>query len=412
MTDNAALILKLLRQQAAIATFGSFALRQTDLMSVLTEAARVCAVGLDVPYSKVCRYRVVENDLVIEAGYGWNRGVIGYVVPHPDDRTPQGVAFTTGLPLICNFLNDESAFILPPFYAEHGIVSTIDVLIKGDGRPYGVLEIDSDQQREFDQHDIDFLTGFANVLGEAVATAERTKILKITIDRMALLVKDKDILLDQKKVMAEELQHRVRNNLQLVCGLLTKQLGDTTDEVGQRGLRAITRRVYTLSQVYDQLLGTEMTRSIDFNAYLKALCANLSDVQAPADGSIRVRYEGAAVMLDLDVVTALGIVAAELVTNSFEHAFAGGGGQIGVSLLYDSGGLTGTMMIRDSGCGFTPMAGSKRHGVGLVNRLCEQAGGSATVEIKSGTLWTISFPVDLDFNPHKNTGIISDINLA
>jgi hypothetical protein len=52
----------------------------------------------------------------------------------------------------------------------HGIISTIDVIIKGNDQPYGVLEIDNDVQHNYDQHDIDFLTGFANVLAEAVAT--------------------------------------------------------------------------------------------------------------------------------------------------------------------------------------------------------------------------------------------------
>ena len=50
MGDDAAKVRKLLRQQAAIAGFGSFALRQSDLLKVLTEAARVCAEGLSVPF--------------------------------------------------------------------------------------------------------------------------------------------------------------------------------------------------------------------------------------------------------------------------------------------------------------------------------------------------------------------------
>jgi hypothetical protein len=55
--DLADQIHTLRRQQAAIAGFGSFALRQTDLLTILTEAARVCAEGLSVPFCKVCRYR-------------------------------------------------------------------------------------------------------------------------------------------------------------------------------------------------------------------------------------------------------------------------------------------------------------------------------------------------------------------
>ena len=81
MDDNAAKVAKLLRQQAAVAGFGSFALRQTDLLKVLTEAAKVCAEGLSVPFSKVCEYRPKENDLLIVAGYGWKAGLVGHVVP-------------------------------------------------------------------------------------------------------------------------------------------------------------------------------------------------------------------------------------------------------------------------------------------------------------------------------------------
>jgi hypothetical protein len=61
---------KLLRQQAALAAFGSFAFRETDLNKILTEAARICATSLEVPFSKVCRYRDGQNDLLIEAGWG------------------------------------------------------------------------------------------------------------------------------------------------------------------------------------------------------------------------------------------------------------------------------------------------------------------------------------------------------
>ncbi|HVA14242.1 MAG TPA: histidine kinase dimerization/phosphoacceptor domain -containing protein [Stellaceae bacterium] len=393
MDDNAAKVRKLLRQQAAVAGFGSFALRQSDLLKVLTEAARACADGLGVPFSKVCRYRAAENDLLIEAGYGWQAGVIGHVVSRADASSPQGRAFVTGEPSICNDLRNDKKFELPAFYAAHGIISTIDVIIKGDDQPYGVLEIDNDQQHDYDQHDINFLTGFANVLAEAVATSARTEILQTTIDRMKILVEEKDRLLDQKKVLAEELQHRVRNNLQLVYGMLSKQLGDTTDEVGQRGIKAIARRVSTLAQVYDNLLGTEMTRTTDFGSYVKSLCLNLADIQSIADG-VTLTCDSDSLILDLDVVTALGIVVAELVTNSYDHAFPDGKGSTVVSVRRAAGDDDmATMTISDNGTGFKTTAESKRHGLGLVRRLIEQVRGTAMVDSHHGTVWTIRFPV-------------------
>jgi signal transduction histidine kinase/ActR/RegA family two-component response regulator len=199
MTDAAAQVQKLLRQQAAVARFGSFALRERDLMSILTEAARACAEGINAPFSKVCQYRAEQNDLLIVAGYGWQDGVIDCVVSRADISSPQGRAFTTGEPAICGDLQKDRYFDLPPFYAAHGIVSTVDVIIKGsDEQPYGILEIDNNRQHDYDQYDINFLTGFANVLAEAVSTASRGAALQVTVDQMKALVEEKDRLLYDK----------------------------------------------------------------------------------------------------------------------------------------------------------------------------------------------------------------------
>ncbi len=196
---DAAKMQKLLRQQTAIARFGSFALRELDLTNILGEAVRVCADGLGVPFSQVCRYRAENNDLVAAAGYGWPDQVIGHVVSRADMSSPQGRAFTTGEPSIC--------YDLPPSYAAHGIVSIVDVIIKAnDGQPYGILEIAADQPRDYDRYDIHFLNGFANVLAEAVSTAARGAALKVTVDQMKSLVEEKDRLLHEKNVADQRLR--------------------------------------------------------------------------------------------------------------------------------------------------------------------------------------------------------------
>jgi two-component sensor histidine kinase len=271
---------RLRRQQAALAGFGSHALGESDLSKVLTEAARVFAEGLEVPFCKVCRYRFEENDLfVVAAGVGWHQGVIGRVVSRADESSPQGRAFITGNPVICGDLSKDASFVLPAFYAEHGIISTVDVVIKKqEGSQYGVLEIDNPVQHDYDHHDINFLTGFANVLAEAVNTSKRnmaphsavSRLEDMVADRDRLLVaknvaleeknlalheknvvlRDEERLLEEKDVLAQELQHRVRNNLQLVHGMLSQELPTTTDKAGKEWIDAIARRVMTLAQVY------------------------------------------------------------------------------------------------------------------------------------------------------------------
>ena len=234
---NTRTIERLLRQQAALANFGSFAFSETDLEKVLSEAARICAESLGVPYSKICRYRPLQNDLLVVAGYGWNAGVVGHVISQADETSTQGRAFITGEPVILEDIRKNNSYDLPDFYAQHGIVSTVDVLIKGKSGPFGVLEADCSQQHTFDEHDINFLTGFANVLAEAAGTAERTATLRATLTQMQILIAEKEALLEEKGVLASELQHRVRNNLQLVYGMLIRQI-EISDDGDKEGTLA------------------------------------------------------------------------------------------------------------------------------------------------------------------------------
>jgi two-component sensor histidine kinase len=291
--------------------------------------------------------------------------------------------------------------VLPSFYADHGIISTVDVVIKGNGQPYGILEIDNSERHSYDQHDIDFLTGFANVLAEAVGTARRTEVLRTTIQRMKDLIvekdrvlTEKDRLIDEKNTLAEELQHRVRNNLQLVYGMLNTQIDQSDEGTSKEGLRAIARRVMTLAQVYDHLLGGGMTRTIDFGEYLKSLCGSLKELELVRRPGINLTCHAAPLFLDLDTVTALGIVVAELVSNSYLHAFPGGKGTILVPLDLSLQADEAVLSVGDDGVGFTEKTESKRHGLGLVKRLMHQVRGSVEChQTNPGTRWTMKFPI-------------------
>ena len=389
---------KLLRQQAALANFGSFAFGERDLVKVLTEAARVCAESLGVPYAKICRHREAENDLVVEAGHGWTTGVIGTVVSAVDEKSTQGRAFVTGEPVIVEDLSTNHSFALPAFYAVHKIVATADVLIKGKGQPWGVLEIDTPRPRKFDQHDISFMTGFANVVAEAVATAGRISVLSTAVEQMEGLIVEKDhllterqALLNEKDVLAGELQHRVRNNLQLISGMLSRQI-DVSDNGGRDGVRAIARRVMSLATIYDHLLGNGLSRTIDFDLYLRSLCESLREFQEVREFAVTLTCDGRPerLLLDLDSVTSLGIIVAEIISNAYLHAFPGRAGAIRVSLERNDAGAI--LTIGDNGVGFVEPAGSKRHGLGLVRRLMEQVEGTIRVASDHGTEWTLGVP--------------------
>jgi two-component sensor histidine kinase len=378
--QNDRTIEKLLRQQAALAKFGSFAFKETDLHKILTEAAIICAASLEVPFCKICRYRAAEDDLLIEAGCGWEVGVVGRVVSQANETSPQGRAFVTREPVILRDIRDANNLALPDFYPAHGIISTVDVVIAAvDGVPYGVLEIDCPRLHQYDQHDINFLTGFANVLAEAVATAQRNKAMQE--------------LFDQQKLLGEELQHRVRNNLQMVSAMLHSYSRTGLDANARIEVSAISRRVMTLAQIYDSLLGVGLSRTIDLSLYLQELCIFLPGLQEEQTLKVELNCQAETMMLPLNHVTVLGMVVAELVTNSYRHAFPIQGGKIDVTLTHAAKGGGAVLTIGDDGVGFTAKAETSRRGMGLVRKLLAQMNGVMTMGAPPGTVWTLNFPL-------------------
>jgi len=226
--------------------------------------------------------------------------------------------------------------------------------------------------------------------------ADRDRLLaakNIVLDDKNALLCEVKRLLEEKDVLGQELQHRVRNNLQLVHGMLSQQLRINSIEAAKDGVNAIARRVMTLAQVYEHLLGTGLSRTIDFAGYLGALCRNFRDLENARHPNVGLICHAETVMLDLDSVTALGLVVSELIANSYGHAFPGGTGTITVSLLRGNPGHEATLVFSDDGVGMVASEHSKRHGLHLVRRLMEQVEGPLALRSDHGTEWTLKFPL-------------------
>jgi two-component sensor histidine kinase len=374
---------KLLRREQALADFGTFAFAEVSLDKVLFEAARVCAASLGAPYSKVCKFQQSQNNLRIVAGHGWKTGVVGYAISGADETSPQGRAFMSGQPQVCPNVKETNTYILPTFYSEHRILSTVDVLVATkSGVPFGVLEVDSPSEDAFDKHDITFLTGFANILAEAVSTSERTEALRVAIARM-------EDLLGEKEILSQELKHRVRNSLHLVYGLLNSEIGAAAhDRDSLIAFRSIALRVMGLAEVFDHLLGVGMSKIINFGDYVSALCENLP--QLYKDYNVNLTCSVEPVALELEQATSLGIVITELVSNAYLHAFPDLSGEIDVTMHVLSG--RGYLSVSDNGRGYVEVE-TKRRGIGLVRRFVEQVEGAMSVRSDKGTTWTVNFPV-------------------
>ncbi|MCP1611885.1 PAS domain S-box-containing protein [Azospirillum lipoferum] len=170
----AASLIRRERQHDLLARFGMAALKSTDIGTLLQQATALCAEGLEAELCKALEW-VKEPDgaerLLIRAGVGWSPGVVGQRSVGSDLASPAGYALKTGEPVITNDLGRESRFRCPALLAEHGVKRAINVIIRGEGEAFGVLEVDSRREGRFDTADAAFLQGVANLLGGAIDRA-------------------------------------------------------------------------------------------------------------------------------------------------------------------------------------------------------------------------------------------------
>ena len=153
-----------IRQQEILAELGVVALQGKTFLELLNETVRLTAEGMNAEFCKVLEYKPAENRLLVRSGVGWHEGIVGRATVGADLESPSGFALRTGKPVISNHLENEQRFRTPELLVEHGIRRAMNVILQGDGSPYGVLEVDSRSEGEFSQNDIAFLQGAANIL--------------------------------------------------------------------------------------------------------------------------------------------------------------------------------------------------------------------------------------------------------
>jgi two-component sensor histidine kinase len=373
------------RHRATLAAFSSYALTEPDLDDLLDEAARASAEALGAPLCRVMQYRADEDDLFLRSGVGWPAGAVGRLKVSADPTNPIGRTFVTGKPVITTDTAASPTAMFPPFFTRHGIVSSLCVPIQGSTGTFGTLGVDYTGSWVFEDDDVEFLFGFARVVAEATSRIRRRRAL----DRA---LQNKEALADERGVLLREMQHRVRNHLQLIQSSLSIQARRTKDTAAQQGFQEVAGQVLALSTLYDHLLGVGMGRTIELGAYLSSLCDSMGQVTGLNGGKIDLVFTANQhVTLGLDRCTALGIVVNELVSNALEHAFAGVSGKVEVSLAA-AGPSEALLIVADNGKGIDRQL-RRSVGMTLVERLVKQVEGSIEVDASSGTVWKITFPL-------------------
>lgn len=366
------------RRQRTLADFGDFALRHDSLDAVLAEGCRLVAEALGTSLAKVIEIDHDREELLVRAGVGWRPGIVGHLRLPMSDKSSETYSITEAKPVISRDIRTENRFCFPDFLMEHGAIAIVNVpIFLPGGRPYGLLQVDASEPREFTDGDIEFLRTYAIILGPV-------------IDRLHK-VNDLQVALDANRHLLQELQHRVKNHIGIITSFVHLRARATASEEVRAELGAIGERVESLRLVHEQLYAKGSAQRLPLRPYLVRLAENLLRLHEGQSGAVRLHPTIDDVELGPDMAVPLGLIVNEFITNSLKYAFDGRGGTIGISLAAAGRDLI-RLRLSDDGRGLpaAPASGSGT-GLRLIERLAQQVGARADWSSPGGTALQLEF---------------------
>lgn len=145
----------LTQRQKLLADFGDFALRCEDLDEILMRACHLVGDALGTELSKVLEIERGEHQALVRAGVGWKPGVVGQAKVSLGERSSEAYSIKVSRPVITPNIHQEERFDLADFLCEHGVQALVNVpIFLPGGRPYGLLQVDAREPRDFGEEDV------------------------------------------------------------------------------------------------------------------------------------------------------------------------------------------------------------------------------------------------------------------
>ena len=189
--------------------------------------------------------------------------------------------------------------------------------------------------------------------------------------------------LRDKDIQLLELQHRVKNNLQMITALIRLEARNAADDGSGERFDRLAGRISSLALLYDMLTASGLDQTVDLGTYLSQIASSV--MQAHAVEGIRLELRVDSWPVSINVAMPAGLVVNELLTNALKHAFPRRGGTIKLHSLIDDTGCRVT--IADDGVGLPdgvtwPKPG--KLGAAIAQSLRQNARASFTVESVPG----------------------------
>lgn len=203
---------------------------------------------------------------------------------------------------------------------------------------------------------------------------------------------------ERKDALLQEVHHRVKNNLAVICSLFYLESIHSAHEETAEIFQDMQNRVHSMALVHESLYGAENLARINFADYARILAEDILASQGRQTGSVHLKTELEPVTMGADLAVPCGLILNELVSNAFKHGFPKDtGGEIKLILRREAGGKY-TLCVLDTGVGIPAgldFKTSQSLGLKLVRLLTQQIRGSFELTRSNrGTVAHLQFEVN------------------
>ncbi|MCH2233692.1 MAG: tetratricopeptide repeat protein [Crocinitomicaceae bacterium] len=184
---------------------------------------------------------------------------------------------------------------------------------------------------------------------------------------------------EERKILLQEIHHRVKNNFQIVCSLLSLQANEEENEVIQAAFESAVNRIQSMAEVHQILYKEESFSDITPENYFNKLTRALQ--HTGMDKRINYHISSEVDKLGINTMIGLGISTNELITNSVKHGFNGSVEQPKISIDLKKIGNEYLLIYKDNGTGIDTATFKTSFGSELIQIMMEQFNGK--LEYKS-----------------------------
>ena len=226
--------------------------------------------------------------------------------------------------------------------------------------------------------------------------------------------------LKEKEVLLKELQHRVKNNLLTISGVLALQVERIKDRESKDIFITCMNRIKAMTRIHTRLYKSDNYSLINFKGYIEELVWELSRTYGFSPENMITNIED--ISIDINTAIPTGLIVNELVSNAMKHAFPSLGaedgdrkGKITITLkerpapqpVFAGEAMTENseaprsplliLTVSDNGIGFPAdidFRNTESVGLSLLVKLVEQINGSMELIRENGTIFIITFSRD------------------